>query len=174
MGGALPDAGGPFVMAVVNNRGGNKLDAYLKVHTAYMHCRCLGGSRIGAMAVTLTNTAPPTGLTEYQSVRSDLLDSGVKKWVVGSNRILLDLYGPVGAAAPLVTIDGAAQTPVVGTDRGHAVWRVVVPLLPAQQRMVRAVLVQPVDVAGPDAAPQVLAQPMAIPATTSLGAAPAC
>src|SRR5512133_3861086 len=162
MGGALPDAGGPFVMAVVNNRGGNKLDAYLKVHTAYMPGRCLGGSRIGATAVTLTNTAPPTGLTEYQSVRSDPLDSGVKKWVVRSNRILLDLYGPVGAAVPLVTVDGARQTPVVGTDRGHSVWRVVLPILPGRKRVVRAVVVEPVDVAGLDAAPQVLAQPMAI------------
>jgi hypothetical protein len=174
VGGALPAAAGPFAMAVVNNGGGNKLDAYLKVHTGYTPGRCVGGSRIGTMAVTLTNTAPRTGLSAYQSMRSDLLDSGVKTWVAGSNRILLDLYGPVGAAAPLVTIDGAAQTPVVGTDHGHAVWRVVVPILPGQQRVVRAVLVQPVDVAGPDAAPQVLAQPMAIPATTSLGAAPAC
>ena len=174
VGGALPAAAGPFAMAVVNNGGGNKLDAYLKVHTGYTPGRCMGGSRIGTIAVTLTNTAPRTGLTAYQSVRSDLLDSGVKRWVAGSNRILLDLYGPVGATAPLVTIDGAEQPPVEGTDRGHAVWRVVVPILPGQQRVVRAVVVQPVDVAGPDGAPQVLAQPMAIPATTSLGTAPPC
>ena len=79
----------------------------------------------------------------------------------------------MGAAAPLVTVDGARQTPVVGTDRGHSVSRVVVPILPGQQRVVRAVVVEPVDIAGLDAAPQVLAQPMA-PATTSLGEAPAC
>ena len=54
----------------------------------------------------------------------------------------------MGAAAPLVTVDGARQTPVVGTDRGHSVSRVVVPILPGQQRVVRAVVVEPVDVAG--------------------------
>jgi hypothetical protein len=53
------------------------------------------------------------------------------------------------------------------------VWRVVGPILPGRKRLLRAVVVEPVDVAGLDAAPQVLAQPMA-PATTSLGEAPAC
>jgi len=57
---------------------------------------------------------------------------------------------------------------------GHSVWRVVLPILPGRKRVVRAVVVEPVDVAGLDAAPQALAQPMAIPATTSLGEAPAC
>ncbi|HVN11255.1 MAG TPA: DUF4012 domain-containing protein [Kineosporiaceae bacterium] len=174
VGGALPDTPGPFAMAVVNNGGGNKLDAYLRVHTDYTPGGCVEGSRIGTMAVTLSSTAPRTGLTAYQSVRSDLLDDGIRHWVVGSNRILLDLYGPVGATAPLVTVDGVAQTPIVGSDRGHSVWRVIVPILPGQRRVVRAVVVQPVSSDGSDAAPHMLAQPMAIPATTSLGPAPEC
>jgi hypothetical protein len=174
VGGALPTNSGPFAMAVVNNGGGNKMDAYLKVHTDYEPGKCAGGSRIGDLAVTLSNTARPATLTRYQSVRSDLLDQGKAHWVVGSNRILLDLYGPVGAAAPLVTVDGVATAPFVGTDRGHAVWRVIVPILPGQQRVVRAVVVQPVDLQDGDAAPQVMTQPMAIPATARLGAAPDC
>jgi hypothetical protein len=174
VGGALPGNPGPFAMAVVNNGGGNKMDAYLKVHTAYEPGRCTAGSRFGTLAVTLRNIPRPASLTRYQSVRSDLLDKGIKKWVVGSNRILLDLYGPVGASAPLVTVDGVTQAPVVGTDRGHAVWRIIVPILPGQQRVVRAVVVQPVDTQNGDAPPQVMVQPMAIPATAAVGAAPDC
>ncbi len=174
VGGALPAASGPFAMAVVNNGGGNKLDAYLKVRTTYDPGACVQGSRIGSLAVTLTNTAPERGLTDYQSVRSDLVEAGVHRYVRGSNRILLDLYGPVGATAPLVTLDGADVGPVTGTDRGHTVWRVVVPIGPGQRRTVRAVVVQPVDPAGLDAAPAVLTQPMAIPATATLKPSPAC
>jgi hypothetical protein len=174
VGGVLPNAPGPFAMAVVNNGGGNKMDAYLKVHTDYQPGKCDAGTRIGTMAVTLSDIARPAALTRYQSVRSDLLDKGTKKWVVGSNRILLDLYGPVGATAPLVTVDGVEQTPFAGTDRGHAVWRVIVPILPGQQRVVRAVVVQPVDLQNGDASPQVMVQPMAIPATATVGVAPDC
>jgi hypothetical protein len=174
VGGALPSSPGPFAMSVVNNGGGNKMDAYLKVHTVYTPGRCIQGSRIGAMTVSLTNTAPASGLTDYQSVRSDLLDRGIQEWVPGSNRILLDLYGPIGSQAPLITVDGSRRRPVVtGTDRGHSVWRLQVPIAPGQARTVRAVVVHPVDAAN-DQAPQVLVQPMAIPATASVGAATPC
>ena len=174
VGGALPTNPGPFAMAVVNNGGGNKMDGYLKVHTDYQPGKCTTGSRIGSMTVTLADIARPAALTGYQSVRTDLLNKGVKKWVVGSNRILLDLYGPIGAQAPLVTVDGVTQQPVVGTDNGHAVWRIILPILPGQQRVVRAVVVQPVDLQNGDAPPQVMVQPMAIPATATLGPAPDC
>jgi hypothetical protein len=174
VGGALPRNAGPFAMAVINNGGGNKMDSYLKVHTDYQPGSCAAGSRIGSMTVTLADVARPAALTRYQSVRTDLVNKGVKKWVVGSNRILLDLYGPVGAQAPLVTVDGVTQQPVVGTDNGHAVWRIILPILPGQQRVVRAVVVQPVDLQNGDAPPQVMVQPMAIPATATLGQAPDC
>jgi hypothetical protein len=173
VGGALPSTPGPFAMAVVNNGGGNKLDAYLKVHVGYDPGRCIQGTRIGALAVQLTNTAPAKGLTIYQSVRSDLLDAGIKHWTTGSNRILLDLYGPLGSKAPLITVDGVEQVPLAsGTDRGHSVWRLVVPILPGQQRAVRAVIVQPVD--DGDGQPQVMLQPMAIPQTATVRSVSPC
>jgi hypothetical protein len=108
-------------------------------------------------------------------VRSDLLEDGVRRWVRGSNRVLVDLYGPVGSRAPLITLDGRQLTPVVsGTDRGHSVWRVEVPFLPQQERKLNAVIVQPVDDGARDVAPQVLLQPMAIPQTASVHALTPC
>ena len=123
-------------MAVVNNGGGNKLDAYLKVHIGYDPGRCIQGTRIGALAVKLTNTAPTTGLTDYQSVRSDLLDDGVtargRRAATGS---CSTSTARSRSKAPLITLDGVEQAPMSsGTDRGHSVWRVVVPILPGQQR----------------------------------------
>jgi hypothetical protein len=174
VGGAIPQAPGPFVAAVVNNGGGNKLDAYLKVHTAYQPGRCVDNVRIGALDVTLDNTAPRIGLPPYVVSRGDLANKGLRNPDPGSNRILLDLYGPVGGDAPVVTLDGAEQHPVAGTDREHAVWRVVVPIAPGQRRTVHAVVVQPVGTGGRDPAPQVLVQPMVLPATASIGAAPSC
>jgi hypothetical protein len=174
VGGAVPDAPGPFVAAVVNNGGGNKLDAYLKVHTSYQPGRCVDDVRIGELSVTLDNTAPHGGLPAYVVSRGDLVNQGVPNRDPGSNRILLDLYGPVGGDAPVVTLDGAQQRPVAGTDRGHPVWRVVVPIAPGQQRTVRAVVVQPVGTNNPDPAPQVLVQPMVLSATASIGRAPSC
>jgi len=125
--------------------------------------------------VQLTNTAPAKGLTFYQSVRADLLDDGIKRWTVGSNRILLDLYGPLRSKAPLITLDGVEQVPTSsGTDRGHSVWRITVPILPGQQRDVRAVIVQPVDDGEGDGQPQVMLQPMAIPQTASVRSVSPC
>jgi len=169
VGGALPSAPGPFAMAVVNNGGGNKLDAYLKVHVGYDPGRCIQGTRLGALAVKLTNTAPASGLTEYQTERNDLKLQGITRFAPGSNRVLLDLYGPVESRAPLITLDGAEITPMTsGTDRGHSVWRVVVPIQPGQQRIVQAVVLQPVDEGDGDGQPQVQLQAMAIPQTATV------
>ena len=174
LGGSIPQAPGPFAMAVVNNGGGNKLDAYLKVKTAYDPGSCVQNVRIGDVVVTLDNTAPRRGLPAYVIDRSDLRDRGLRNTVPGSNRVLLDLYGPVAGQAPVVTLDGAEQQPIVGQDRGHSVWRIAVPIAPGQRRTVRAVVVQPVGLGGPDPAPSVLVQPMALPATATVAPAPAC
>ncbi|HET9655375.1 MAG TPA: DUF4012 domain-containing protein, partial [Kineosporiaceae bacterium] len=169
LGGAIPEAAGPFAMAVVNNGGGNKLDAYLKVSTDYDPGTCQQNVRLGHIAVTLTNTAPARGLPGYVSVRSDLAKQNVPNTTVGSNRIILDVYGPVGATSPLVNLDGTAVAVTAGLDRNHPVWRLDVPINPGQTRTVDALVLDPVTggLSGPSATPVVLTQPMAIPATAS-------
>ncbi len=169
IGGAIPDTAGPFAMAVVNNGGGNKLDAYLQVHTRYDPGTCEQNVRLGHITVTLTNNAPTRGLPDYVTPRSDLLLQHRPNPVVGSNRIILDVYGPVGATSPLTNLDGAAAPVTTGTDRNHPVWRVFVPIDPGQTRTVDVLVLDPVTtgVAAPTPAPVVLTQPMAIPATAS-------
>jgi hypothetical protein len=168
VGGALPDTPGPFAMAVVNNGGGNKLDAYLKVDTRYDPGPCDQNVRLGHITVTLTNTAPRKGLPDYVSVRTDLVEQHQLNKVVGSNKVILDVYGPVGSFSPLVNLDGDGVEATGGIDRNHPVWRVSVPIDPGQTRTVDVLVLDPVtSVSAATPHPTVLTQPMAVPATGS-------
>jgi hypothetical protein len=166
--GAIPDRPGPFVMPVINNGGGNKLDAYLETSVDYDPGECADGVRLGTVDVTLTNIAPDAGLPEY--VVGDYRASNLKMRdpVAGQNRVLLDLYGPVGASAPVILLDGEDVTPLMtGIDRNHPVWRVAVPLPPGTSRTLEYTIVQ-------DATPQdaptatVLTQPMVRPVAVTV------
>ena len=167
--GSLPTDDGPFAMAVINNGGGNKLDAYLKVHTDYQPGLCTNGTRVGQISVSLTNTAPRTGLPDYVSIRSDLVQDGLvgNRTRNGSNRILLDIYGPVGSSAALTSLDGETFAPVVGIDNNHTVWRVAVPIDAGQRRTVNVVMTTPAVDGDVGTSPVVLTQPMVQPATVS-------
>ncbi len=174
--GALPSKDGPFAMAVINNGGGNKLDAYLKVHTDYQPGRCTDDNRVGQISVTLTNSAPRSGLPSYVNTRTDLLQSGLtgEQTHNGSNRILLDVYGPVGSNAALTTLDGTPLAPVVGADSNHTVWRVAVPIQAGQRRTVNVVMTTPAVDGDVGTIPVVLSQPMVRPATVSSKPLTAC
>jgi uncharacterized protein DUF4012 len=174
--GTLPTEDGAFAMAVVNNGGGNKLDAYLKVHTDYQPGQCTAGTRVGQIAVTLTNTAPDKGLPDYVNVRSDLRQLGYtgRQTRDGSNRILLDIYGPVSSNAALTTLDGKPLAPVVGLDNNHPVWRVAVPIEAGQRRTVNVVMTTPAVDGDVGTSPVVLTQPMVMPATVSTKPLAAC
>jgi hypothetical protein len=180
VGGVIPDDPGPFAMAVVNNGGGNKLDAYLTVHTAYDPGTCAQQVRVGHITVDLTNGAPSVGLPGYVDVRSDVNAIGLKALGLtarpkpGSNRLILDVYGPVGGEAALVTLDGVATPVTAGSDRGHSVWRVIVPIDPGQKRVVDVVVSQPVGFGLGTDHPTVMVQPMVNPATSTVGAMSPC
>jgi hypothetical protein len=174
--GSLPSDEGPFAMAVINNGGGNKLDAYLKVHTDYQPGLCTNGTRVGQIGVTLTNTAPSSGLPDYVSVRSDLRLAGLTgpRTQDGSNRVLLDIYGPVGSSAALTSLDGETFAPIVGLDNNHTVWRVAVPIEAGQRRTVNVVMTTPAVDGDVGTNPVVLTQPMVQPATVSTKPLTAC
>jgi hypothetical protein len=154
---------------VVNNGGGNKLDAYLKVATTYDPGTCDQNVRLGHITVTLTNTAPARGLPSYVTSRGDLAQQHKPNPVIGSNRLILDVYGPVGSNSPLANLDGTAVPVTAGTDRNHPVWRMIVPINPGQTRTVDVLVLDPVTngVAAATPAPVIVTQPMAIPATAS-------
>jgi hypothetical protein len=63
---------------------------------------------------------------------------------------------------------------ITGRDRGHTVWRVAVQIPPGATRTVRVLVLQPLTLGDRDAAPRVLVQPMAVPATAVVDAPPPC
>ena len=131
---------------------------------------------MGQIAVTLTNGAPRTGLPGYVNVRTDRLQVGLTGAEThnGSNRILLDVYGPVGSSAALTTLDGQVLAPNVGLDSNHTVWRVEVPIEAGQRRTVNVVMSTPAVDGDVGTSPVVLTQPMVTPATVSSKPLVAC
>lgn len=176
--GTIPSDLGPFAMAVVNNGGGNKMDAYLQVDTAYVPGTCVNNARVGQISVTLDNTAPTDGdgLPSYVNVRTDLLQRGFTGAEThdGSNRIVLDIYGPVGSSAVLTQLDGKTVVPVTGLDTNHPVWRLSVPIAAGQSRTVNVVMSTPVVEDDAGQIPVVLNQPMVKSATSSAAPLKAC
>ncbi|MBT0768865.1 DUF4012 domain-containing protein [Kineosporia sp. J2-2] len=176
--GTIPGDPGPFAMAVINNGGGNKMDAYLQVDTRYDPGTCINSARVGQISVTLDNTAPKDGegLPSYVNVRTDLIQRGYTGKAVrdGSNRIVLDIYGPVGSSAVLTQLDGTTTVPVTGTDNNHPVWRLSIPIAAGQTRTVNVVMSTPVVEDDAGQIPVVLSQPMVKPATSSAKPLTAC
>jgi hypothetical protein len=110
------------------------------------------------------------------NVRSDLIQKGLsgEETHDGSNRVILDVYGPVGSVAALTTVDGGAVAPLVGLDQNHTVWRVTVPIEAGQTRTVGVVMTSRAVTGDARTHPVVIAQPMVIPATVSSKPLPAC
>ncbi len=110
MSGALPPLTGrdDGLSIVVNNAGANKLDAYLRRDVAYD--AVYDGMQVEAeLAVTLTNSAPTSGLP----------DGVIGNYVgddIGSNRSLITLY--TAAQVTEVTVDGAPVATEIGREAG--------------------------------------------------------
>lgn len=136
IGGAIPNTTGAFGMVVVNNGGGNKLDSFLKVNTAYEVGDCRAdGARTGTMNITVTNDAPSTGLPGYVDARQKVLGPELQK--SGSTIALLYIYGPIGSYGISVKINGVDDIISESEERGHPVWRVDVPLQAGQTSKVK-------------------------------------
>ncbi len=124
--GELPDlAGGDGVAVVLNNAGGNRLDVYLQRELDYDATVDIDTGEVTATAtVTLTNTAPPSGLPA--SVIGDVTDDDP-----GTNRTLLSLYSALPIKSATVSAstgtgsEGAAEPAPfefdVGTEAGWLV-----------------------------------------------------
>ncbi|TAM88731.1 MAG: DUF4012 domain-containing protein [Jatrophihabitans sp.] len=118
--GALPTGNRPLAAPVLNNEAAGKLDYYLQRTLDYNRSGC-GATRDVRVTITLTNTAPASGLPAYVTTR---LDSHPGVTVhPGDTRSLLDYYATAGARLQSITIDGRAATASVLSDLGHPIFR---------------------------------------------------
>jgi hypothetical protein len=164
VGGLVPDAPGPFTTVALVNAAGNKLDAYLSASVDYAAHRCETDPKPSQLTLTLTNRAA-ANLPNYASKN---LATPNAPW--GSTLDLAYVYGPTGSDLVSATLDGAAVPIVVGTERGHPVWRFSVPLLRGQTRTLRVRFTEPHG--DPSVPAVVMPQPLAIEEKTTASSAP--
>ena len=100
-GGFRLEGGGDGVAVTVDNAIGNKIDAYLQASVEYRVVADGPAGRTAEVEVTLTNTAPASGLPDY--VIGNAFADGADV-PLGTNRTFLSIY----TAMPMVaaTLDG--------------------------------------------------------------------
>lgn len=146
--GSVSNTFGSTTYFTLNNAGGNKLDAYLKVDATYNLGACnqmtddsLVGRR-GEMRLTLTNTAPSRGLARYVTTRLDV--TAGQKYQIGKNHTLVSVYAPRGSSIDYFEINSELGTATEGFDNKHPVWVVDVRVNPGETTTLGAVWVEPI------------------------------
>ncbi|WP_375485178.1 DUF4012 domain-containing protein [uncultured Jatrophihabitans sp.] len=153
--GALgPAAGRTYTGYVVNNATGGKLDYYLRSSMTYRRTDCADGG-VATTTLTLTNTAPRTGLPPYVTIRSD----GFAGARPGDNRELVTYYASANATIERVMLEGQI-VPFAVLPEGSTSTVTVDVELPAGSRRRLAVTVREPATSRPV---QVLRQPRANP-----------
>ena len=118
--GIIPITKAPYVGLSIVNAGGNKLDYYLDRSLTWERTGC-GPTRQAKVTITLTNSAPASGLSPYVTARSDRRSYPVKP---GDNRLSVSYLATQGATMEAVTIAGQPGTASIGVERGHPVYTV--------------------------------------------------
>ncbi|MBO0837110.1 MAG: DUF4012 domain-containing protein, partial [Actinobacteria bacterium] len=158
--GSIPTTSAPYVGLSIVNDAGNKLDYYLGRSIRWQRTGC-GTSRTVTVTVTLTNSAPASGLPFVVTVRHDTHDYPVRP---GDNRLEVGYFATHGAVMNSVTTDGRPTTASSGTERGHPVFTVDLELPRGSTRAVVFHLTEPAG----SGTPIVLRQPLVRPLQVSL------
>jgi hypothetical protein len=169
--GALPEPEGAFLSVVTQNVAGTKLDYYLRRTVRYAgratgDAVSVGGDPVpverATVEVTLANTAPPSGLPPYVTVRPDAVP-GVPV-PRGQNKLWVSLYLPGGTQLRSATVDGKPVSMESATERGLVVLSYVVTQDPGARTVLRVEVDALVRVDTFTYRPQPLAFPDAISA----------
>ncbi len=100
LGGALPDADGPFLGVVVQNGSASKLEYYLAREVDYAYRQRKEGGGEATVTLTLRNKAPVAGLPDYVTANSE--------WARGrdQSRLYVSVFLGNGAGVTAATLDG--------------------------------------------------------------------
>jgi hypothetical protein len=138
----IPDDSAPYAAVVVNNLGGNKLDYYLKRQIEYSADGCDGDTRKSTVTVRLTNTAPSGPLPDYVA-RSGGLVPGFPDVPNGTSLSSVALIATKGSKLVSAITNNDRTVVFPGSERGHPLYEVQVPLAPGQTAEVRFLLTEP-------------------------------
>ncbi|ETA03279.1 hypothetical protein CcI6DRAFT_01243 [Frankia sp. CcI6] len=118
LGGALPDAPGPFLGVVTQNATASKLDYWLRRQTTYRMQRQPNGAGLATITIRLTNAAPG-GLPAYVRHRQDLKDAAGN--LRAQNNLWLSVYTGRGSWLVAARLDGVPIGLAGGSESGHPV-----------------------------------------------------
>ncbi|MFN8127013.1 MAG: DUF4012 domain-containing protein [Candidatus Nanopelagicales bacterium] len=153
IGAAVPVARGPWTTVALNNSTANKLDAYVASSVRYQAAQC--GAGPSSVTVTLTNNSP-------EPTDDERFSQGVLDEPPGTTRMMVDVYGPVGARWRSAEIDGKKQFVWQGRERGHPVWQYDLTMARGETSTLTVRFSEPAG----DGTPVVWPQSMAIPQKT--------
>ncbi len=130
--GTLPvsDAGGTTVGVFLNDATGAKMDYYLDSEITVGVDGCADARRTVTTEVQVASSAPSDAATSLPAYVTGAGRYGVES---GHARTRVLLYGPVGATAQSVTVDGKDAAAQVDTQFGRPVVQVIVDLAPGQR-----------------------------------------
>ncbi|ABW10727.1 conserved hypothetical protein [Parafrankia sp. EAN1pec] len=157
LGGALPEAAGPFLGVVTQNATESKLDYWLRRSTTYRMERQPDGTGRVTITVRLMNAAP-AALSDYVRHRSDV-EGPAQRNEEAQNKLWFSLYTGHGSRFAGARLDGRAVSLTSGEERGHPVLSTYLTVDRGQTRTLQVRVLEPV--AGPTLA--VRGQPLTVP-----------
>lgn len=161
VGGVIPESSAPFIAPIVTSKSGDKLDYYLERTFTVARATC-GATNKVTVTMTITNTAPGSGLSPYVTVRNDKPSYPTEP---GDQRINANYFATDDAKLRSATLDGTAATVVTGAERGHPTFQVDVEIPHGATRTVVFNLTEPATPGPPIIVRQPLVKPLSLKVT---------
>ena len=156
--GIIPTTKAPYVGLSINNGGGNKLDYYLGRALTWQRSGC-GPTRRTTVTITLTNSAPASGLSGYVTGRNDRRSYAVK---VGDSRLGVAYLATEGALLQSLTVAGKPATSAIGLEHRHPVYTVDLEVPRGTSRTIVLNLTEPAGKGEPIVLRQPLVRPLEV------------
>ena len=143
--GEVPETALPLLGVVVNSGVASKLDYYLRRTVSWTSNGCGPDGQASKVVVTLTNTAPRSGLPEYVAPKPGSQGGPAVLATLprGTDYLLVNVLTTRGTLLRSATVDGRPGTASVGAERGHPVFGFEVAIQPGQTRTLTLDLVTP-------------------------------
>lgn len=162
-GGVLPVTTRPFVAVTVNNGSAKKLDYYLEQAVTYQRISCAAGT--SAVTVTLTNTAPASGLPPI--IAGEHAKQGTPAYA--RSNLIVSLFSTSHSTVTRTTVNGHQGFVSSGSENGHPMTLTSVSIPPGKTATLVFTVREPAATGATLAVPQ----PAVNPVSMSIHA-PAC
>jgi hypothetical protein len=143
--GTVPDTAAPLLGVVVNSGVASKLDYYLRRTVSWTATGCGSAGQDSKVVVTLTNSAPRSGLPEYVAPKPGTQGGPAVLTTLprGTDYLLVNVLTTRGTLLRSATVDGQPGTASVGAGAEHPVFGFEMAIRPGQKRTLTLDLLTP-------------------------------